>query len=498
MKKGTATNLGEFLFLIVSNCKKGVLATRGSTLKCVGLSMIFNFALVLNLFCQEQPKPEKKDLEEMRLKLNDDGSHYVKFNFLSQIWFRFNDSNPGTTVLKEPANHTFDIGLRRMRIQFYGQVTDHTFFYLHVGQDNFNYLAQRKFQPFIQDAYGEYRVKKGSEGLIFGGGLTTVGGLSRFTQPQLANIMSMDLPIFTFPTFDLTDQYGRKLSTYARGQVGRLDYRVILSNPFPITTNGSTPPPLSATGNPLTPNSAFAQQGNHVQYQGLFIWNFFDREPHVLAFMPGTYYGKKKVLNLEGGFITQKNATWSSSNGGLTADYHSINFWSIAVFYDTPLNKEKGTALNAYLGYFDTQYGPHYMRYIGVMNPADGPSASATYFAGSQGNAFPMYGTGHVIYSQVGYLLRKDLLGQTNGTLMPYATLQTSNYDFLDKQMTVFNVGINWFVKPDAGHPIIYGGNVSKISLDYQNRPVYTLANNTLVRQSSRKGQFVLQYQFFF
>ena len=204
--------------------------------------------------------------------------------------------------------------------------------------------------------------------------------------------------------------------------------------------------------------------------------------------MPGTYYGKKKVLNLESGFITQKNATWSSSDGGQTADYYRLNCWSVAVYYDAPVNKEKGTALNAYAGYFNTEYGPGYMRYVGAMNPADGPLASATYFPGSQGNAFPMYGTGHVFYSQLGYLLKKGLFGKGKSTLMPYATLQTANYDRLDKQMTVFNLGVNWFIK----------GNTSKISFDYQNRPVYSLAGNNLIRNSSRKGQWVLQYQFFF
>ncbi|MBA3674884.1 MAG: hypothetical protein H0W75_07995 [Chitinophagaceae bacterium] len=204
--------------------------------------------------------------------------------------------------------------------------------------------------------------------------------------------------------------------------------------------------------------------------------------------MPGTYYGKKKILNLEGGFITQKKATWSSSDGGISADYHNLNMWSIATFFDSPLDKNKGTALNAYLGYFNTDYGPGYLRYIGVMNPADGPTASATYFPGSHGNGLPMYGTGHVIYLQLGYLLKKDLIGKNNGTLMPYATLQTAKYDRLDKQMSVFNLGANWFIK----------GNTSKISFDYQNRPVYALAGNNLIRESSRKGQFVLQYQFFF
>ena len=188
--------------------------------------------------------------------------------------------------------------------------------------------------------------------------------------------------------------------------------------------------------------------------------------------MPGTYYGKKKVFNLESGFITQKNATWSSADGGQSADYHSLNCWSVSVYYDAPVNKEKETSVSAYLGYFDTQFGPGYLRYIGVMNPADGLAPSANFLPGSHGNAFPMYGTGHLIYSQLGYLLKKDLLGKGNGTLMPYATFQTAKYDRLDKQMMVFNLGTNWFIK----------GNNSKISLDYQNRPVYSLTGNDLVR----------------
>ncbi|MEP7229181.1 MAG: hypothetical protein ABI691_02950 [Ginsengibacter sp.] len=455
--------------------------------KFVIVLLIQNFILFPHLSAQ-QADAKKKEIDELRLKLNDDGSHYLKFTVLGQLWFRYNESNPGTTVLKEPSTETFDIGIRRIRFQFFGQLSDHTFFYIHFGQDNFNYLSARKFTPFIQDALGEYKIKKGSEGLIVGGGLSILSGLSRFNQPQLPNILSMDVPIFPYSTFDLTDQVGRKLSIYARGQVGKLDYRVALSNPFPVTTSGSALPALSASGYPTTPNSNFTQRGNHAQYQGLFMWNFFEREPHVTAFMPGTYYGKKKVLNLESGFITQKNATWSSGDGGQSADYHSLNCWSVAVFYDAPVRREKETSVNAYLGYFNTQFGPGYLRYIGAMNPADGLAPSTPFLPGSQGNAFPMYGTGHLIYSQLGYLLKKDLFGKGNGTLMPYATFQTAKYDRLNKQTTVFNLGTNWFIK----------GNNSKISLDYQNRPVYSLSGNDLVRNSSRKGQFVLQYQFFF
>ena len=74
-----------------------------------------------------QPKSNANTIDEMKLKLNADGSHYLKATFLNQVWVRYNESNPGTTVLGEPARNTFDIGLRRTRIQFYGQLTDGTF-----------------------------------------------------------------------------------------------------------------------------------------------------------------------------------------------------------------------------------------------------------------------------------------------------------------------------------------------------------------------------------
>lgn len=442
----------------------------------------------------EQAKPEpKKEIEELRLKLNEDGTHYIKATFLNQIWFRGNQSNPGTTAMGEPAAQTFDIGLRRTRIQLFGQLTDHVLFYFQFGQNNFNYLTQnagnRKLEVFFHDALGEYRVKKGSDLLYLGGGLTITNGLSRFSQPSIGTIMSMDVPVFAQATVDQTDEFSRKLSMYARGQLGNLDYRLVMSDPFPINTNGSLPVSGNGTVNTTVPiansqNAAFAQVGHHKQYQGFFMWNFFDKESHDTPYMTGTYLGKKKVLNLEGGFITQAKATYTGD--GVTNTFHTMNLWSVAVFYDTPLNTEKGTAFNAYAGYFHTDYGPGYLRYNGQMNPANG-STIAGAPTQSFGNGFPMFGTGSVVYAQAGYLLRKDLFGEGNGTLMPYATVQSAKYDRLDKQMTVFDVGLNWFIK----------GHTSKFTLDYQNRPVYDPVSAPLL-VTSRKSQVVLQYQITF
>ncbi|HMG93734.1 MAG TPA: hypothetical protein VK589_26935, partial [Chryseolinea sp.] len=261
---------------------------------------------------------------------------------------------------------------------------------------------------------------------------------------------------------------------YARGQLGKFDYRMVLSDPFPITTNGQTPPPIGTS-------ATFAQLGHHKQYQGFFMYNFFDKEANTTPYMTGTYLGKKKIFNIEAGFIAQKNATWTSPDAGVTTDYHDMNLWSVAFYYDAPLNLEKATAFSAYAGYYNLDYGTNYLRYNGTMNPANGIDNGP--YPASQGNAFPMFGTGKVIYTQVGYLLKKDLLGSV-GTLMPYASLMSADYDRLSDGMNVVDVGVNWLIK----------GHTSKLTLDYQNRPVYEAQGQDLVKVST-KGQVVLQYQ---
>lgn len=422
-------------------------------------------------------------VDELKLKLNEDGSHYLKWTFLNQVWIRFNESNPGTTVLSEDAPQTVDIGLRRTRVQFFGQLNDHVFFYTQFGQNNFNFLSQnagnRKLQVFFHDALGEYKVWKDNDVLKLGGGLTIANGLSRFSQPSVSTIMTMDVPVFAQATVDQTDEFSRKLSIYARGQVGKLDYRVVLSDPFPVTTNGQVKPTLG-------PNAAFAQVGHHKQYQGFFIWNFLDKEAHTTPYMTGTYLGKKRVFNLEAGFIWQRNATQTQSVDavGVTHDkFYNMNLFSVAMFYDAPLNAGKGKAMSAYAGYYLLDYGKGYLRYNGTMNPADGIS-NPPMPSGSQGNAFPMFGTGNVFYGQLGYLLNKDLLG-ANGTLMPYASLVSADFTRISgARMNVWGAGVNWLIK----------GHHSKISLDFQNRPVYENREGNLERRGTR-NQVVLQYQ---
>ncbi|WP_128544363.1 hypothetical protein [Larkinella soli] len=436
-----------------------------------------------------RPSPERN---ELKYNLNASGSHFFKVTFLNQTWLRLNRSNPGTTVIGEARDHTFDIGLRRTRIQLFGQISDHLFLYFQFGMNNFNFLngfpgfntvgtpSNRKIQAFFHDAVGEYVVFKNRDYLKIGGGLTIVNGLSRFSQPGVSSILSMDVPVFAQATVDQTDEFSRKLSVYARGQIGPVDYRFALSDPFPIQTSGAAPPALG-------PNANFALKGHSKQVQGLLLYQFLDRESHQTpGYMTGTYLGKKKIFNLEAGFITQKNALWHTGATAVDTVYQNLNLWSVAAFLDLPANPATGSAVNAYLGYFHTDYGKNYLRFNGIMNPASGITQAPGGLGGAQGNAFPMFGTGRVIYAQLGYLFRQNLLGN-NGTLMPYAQAQLGDYDRLTKTMGVYNVGLNWLIR----------GHNGKLTIDYQNRPYYRGVASGPLEPAGRRGQVVLQFQVF-
>jgi hypothetical protein len=436
------------------------------------------------------PSSDADTRSDIRYPLNPSGSHYIKATFLNQTWLRLNNSNPGTTVMGDPRSQTFDVGLRRTRMQLFGQLTDRTFFYAQFGMNNFNRLnafpgyngngtpSNRKIAAFFHDALGEYEAyRKGTSFVRFGAGLTIVGGLSRFSQPSVGTIMTMDVPVFAQATVDQTDEFARKLSVYSRGQLGKLNYRVGVADPFPIETNGQVPPALGT-------QATFAQRHHHKQFQGLFSYNLLDTEDNTTpGYMTGTYLGRRRVLNLEAGFITQKNATWTRE--GTDTTYHAMNLWSVATYLDMPLNQAKGTAVSGYLGYFGTTYGPGYLRYNGLMNPASGTTQLLPGLGGTQGNAFPMFGNGRVVYAQLGYKLPNNLLG-SQGTLLPYASLQHASYDRLQPDLNVWNAGLNWLMK----------GHTAKLTLNYENRPVYrAAASPNLLSSAGRRGAWVLQYQ---
>jgi hypothetical protein len=434
--------------------------------------------LIVSLFCgnaalAQQPATTAKPKMDLVYPLNEDGSHYVKFNFTNQVWVRYAEENQGSTLNGTRVPNVFDIGLRRTRMQLYGKPSDHIFFYLQMGQNNFNYLSARKTGFFIHDALMEVSWSKHFE---MGAGLTAWTGFSRFSSPSVGGIMGLDAPLFLQATNDATDQFLRKFSTYAKGKIGKLDYRIILSKPMSFTSSSlyssTTPIDTSAAKfSPLPPN---------VQWGGYLNYQFFDQESNQVPYMKGSYLGQKRVFNIGAGMQYQKDAMWIKQ--GPDTVKHNMLLAAVDFFYDAPLNKEKGNAISIYgvLTHYDL--GKNYMRELGVMNNADGISSS-TAISGSSGVALPLIGTGNSAYLQVGYLTKNLVSGKFNGRLMPYASAQLSQWERLNDKML--------FV--DAGCSLFLDDTRSKITLALQNRPEY---DKTTFKQIQRHNALILQYQF--
>jgi hypothetical protein len=217
----------------------------------------------------------------------------------------------------------------------------------------------------------------------------------------------------------------------------------------------------------------------------MLLWSVFFIFHQVYNKTPyntGTYLGKKRVFNIGAGFIQQKNAMWHLANSGADTVRSNLSLLAVDVFYDAPINPEKGNAVTAYASYSHNDYGKDYVRNIGAMNPANGTSTGGSL--NGAGNAFPVIGTGNTFYGQGGYLFRKNLLGD-RGTLQPFAATQMSKFELLKDPMLMYQAGLNWLME----------GQRSKLSLEYQSRPVFTPNAAGDYVTNTRRGMAVMQFQ---
>lgn len=439
-------------------------------------TLIIAILISLNGFAQSSSLRFKDGL---KIYLNDDSTRYVKATGLVQVWLRYEDNNPGSTIYGTPKKETVDIGLRRVRYQIMSQITKKVFLYTQVGVNSINNLSTRKTGLFFHDVTGEYNVFK--DLLTIGAGLSGWNGTSRFSSSSVGTILGLDLPVVQETTNDVTDQFVRKMGVYVKGKIKGIDYRFSASNPYPVQNSLNTVAALSGIN-----TAYYSTKAPEMQYQGYMMYQFFDKESNLVPYMTGSYLGKKRVLNIGTGFAYQKNAMWYR-NSNLDTISKPLQQFGVDVFYDSYLNKEKQTAITAYSSFLNYDFGPNYIRNVSIMNTANGTNANASF--NGAGNACPIIGTGQVIYIQAAYLFKKDLL-KSQGTLQPYVSGMYANYQKLKDPVLIYDIGLNW----------IMSGQNSKISINYQSRPVFNTDVNGDVREtkSARRGQIVLQYQLMF
>jgi len=424
-------------------------------MKCftLKLSVLFILILTTNAAIAQSNK--------LKLNFDDTGETYVKASVRMQLWTRYFDTNPGTTINGENVDNVFDVSVRRLRMGVSAQLTPKLYVYSLFGGNNINSKSEKDFQFEVLDLYAEYEFAKE---FALGFGESGWEGLSRLNVRSSKSLLTLDAPLFNLLTVNKNDDVARGLGIWAKGQVGKFDYIFSLKNPVQygvVAKEGTVDYALNKPRN---------RTSGYVKYE------FLDNESNKTAYSggAGTYLGTKNILNLGAGFMHQPKMTSQLVND--EKKFYDFNNWAVDLFYDAPLNKEKGTAITSYLGFFSTDFGPDYIRNVGANDVTSG----GTSFNGS-GNDFPMMGTGNTVFFQFGYLLAK---AKNNIQFQPNISVQYSDFDLLDDAVVVYDLGINCYFK----------GHGNKLSLGYQNRPVFQNINDQLI-VDERKGMFVLQYQ---
>ncbi|MDV6168223.1 hypothetical protein R1T16_07285 [Flavobacterium sp. DG1-102-2] len=399
---------------------------------------------------------------------NPEKTRSISFSGYTEIWARYAELNPGSLVNGEQVNSISDLSLRRVRIKMAYQPTEKLTFILQGGLTNVNVAAKTNPGFELLDAYAEYKF---NNVISAGAGRSTWRGLSRFTTGPL-NTLLYDLPSYATANAGISDEVVREFSIYAKGQIGRLDYRLVIADPY---TNVSADPQFNVAN--------FSKTHPNKDYSGYFKYEFFESENNSSPFHSGTYNGKKKVLALGAGFEYMHNALWHLDGAGTTVHDDEKSF-AVDLFYDTPINKERGTSFSAYAMAMNNDYGPNYTRYSGVSNPASGVVAVSASLNGA-GNASPVIGTGNTYYLQIGGTLPYFNKEKNTLQLQPAGSITLSDLDGLhDKALTY-----------DAGISLLMNGMSSRFTFDAQNRPIYTLNSAGQATVSDRKWQFVLKYR---
>ncbi len=384
----------------------------------------------------------------------------IKWNLTTQIWFRYSDLNEGSLINGETTNSYLDVSLRRLRIPISSQVTPKLFLYSIFGGNNYNF-QDRSFPVEILDLYAEYSFSKKLE---VGFGKSGWQGLSRYNVRSSKSLMGLDSPLFVLTTVNKNDHIGRSLGVWAKGQINKIDYRISFSRPTLVTSvpNGKVD---------FANNRPRIRTSSYVKYQ------FLNHESNKSAYLPGTYVKGKKVFNIGAGFQYQEKSMSDGDALLANTNLYDMKHWAVDSFLNLPMSN--GDAFTGYLGYFDYDFGKDYIRNIGANNPTTG---GGTDFNGA-GVAFPMIGTGTTLYLQLGYAFKETKVLNYPIVIQPNIAVQSSNWDALNEQMTVYDFTLNF---------LLNGTHNNKLSLGYQHRPIF---DATTIQQKNYKGMAVLQYQ---
>lgn len=371
-----------------------------------------------------------------KIKLNDTGSKYIRIISWAQVQANLGLPNTTTNDL------SFRFNLRRARILMFAQITDKFLILTHFGQ---NSLTSANMSPlgtgagsqlFFHDVWVQYNVHKNH---TLGAGLHYFNGISRLNSQSTLNMMTMDNNRQSWATIGLSDQFARHLGVFAKGSLGKLQYRVAINDALQNTLDTRE---VVEDGAAIYRGSALLGLDGRLNYAGYFEYQFWDKESNFLPYKVGTWLGSKKVFNLGAGFFLHPNGSVRAIGNPNNFVGELVNLWAVDAFLELPIG-EKKACLTAYATFQLNNYGQD-------------------YFLGA-------YGTGNMVYAHVGYAFAGEKV-----RFQPYVSFGTHSYQALSDQRNVLGVGLNLYLS----------GHHSKLTLEYRNQSFGVTNSNTLSLQA--------------
>ncbi|MEO1010305.1 MAG: hypothetical protein AAFX53_03310 [Bacteroidota bacterium] len=387
---------------------------------CYKISVyIFFFLTSICTYSQESPNYDGG----LNIKFDDEGKKYLRIISWAQVQAIHNNQ-----VSDDQERISFS--LARARILMLSQINDQFLILTHFG---LNRLNSNTMSPtglsdaselFFHGVWAQYNLGKDHS---IGGGLHYFNGISRLNNQSTLNIMTLDNNRQSWSTFGLSDQFGRHLGIYAKGSLGKLQYRVAINDA--ITNGLDTRDPENGGGAVYGGKRILGSAEAGKSFAGYFEYNFFDMESYLLPYKVGTYLSGKRIFNVGAGFFLHPSGSVRADNNGeLVAE--NVRIFAADVFYDVPLGNN-GSALTAYVTFQYNDYGTDYL--------------------------FSAYGSGSMSYGHAGYLIPGSM---EKTRFQPYASYALNTYDAVDDNRSIFSIGANSY----------FNGNNSKLTLEYQHQ----------------------------
>lgn len=372
----------------------------------------------------------------MKIKINEDGSKYVRILGWTQVQSQYRD-------LVATSDNPIDMTLARMRMMVYAQMNKNFMIFTHFGVNGLKPNAATQDSKLnLLNAWVEYNLIKATKedpnSLTAGAGYHYWNGISRMAMASTINLLTLDIVNPLPNQLNGTGQFGY----FLKGNIDKFGYDLAFNEP--VSNSAGTPVTPATTAKFNTNNTKWAYTG-YVHYQ------FGDAEAMFLPYRIGSYVGTKSVFNIGAGAYYNPGASVQlDGSGNLEKKDHTII--SADIFFDQPIGTD--LALTAYGVFYNMNYGEKYVN----------------------GTTF---GTGNMVYTQLGLLLPKDIIGDL-GRLQPYVGFSYKDFDAYDAKGMQYDLGMNWFIE----------GHNAKITCQYSSVPQLTKSKDDI---GVNKGQFTIQ-----